>query len=76
MHSKDVGHSFYVRELRCSRILFPDWMSLCISRRRRSASTNRLYQLCGLGHYNMKAYLEVLSQQDFDDWMKKETAMQ
>jgi heme/copper-type cytochrome/quinol oxidase subunit 2 len=29
-----------------------------------------------LGHYNMKAYLDVMSQQDFDDWLKKEAAMQ
>jgi heme/copper-type cytochrome/quinol oxidase subunit 2 len=29
-----------------------------------------------LGHYTMKAYLEVMSEQDFDDWMKKEAAMQ
>jgi cytochrome c oxidase subunit II len=33
-------------------------------------------QLCGLGHYNMKAYLSVLSPEDFDAWMKKEKAMQ
>ena len=33
-------------------------------------------QLCGLGHYNMKAYLSVLSQQDYDDWLKKEAALQ
>jgi heme/copper-type cytochrome/quinol oxidase subunit 2 len=29
-----------------------------------------------LGHYNMKAYLEVMSQEDFDSWLKKEQAMQ
>jgi cytochrome c oxidase subunit II len=33
-------------------------------------------QLCGLGHYNMKAYLYVFSQQDFDAWLKKEAALQ
>jgi cytochrome c oxidase subunit 2 len=33
-------------------------------------------QLCGLGHYNMKTYLNVMSQEDFDSWMKKEAAMQ
>ena len=33
-------------------------------------------QLCGLGHYNMKAYLEVMSQDDFDNWLKKEAALQ
>jgi heme/copper-type cytochrome/quinol oxidase subunit 2 len=29
-----------------------------------------------LGHYNMKAYLDVLSNDDFNEWMKKQAAMQ
>src|SRR5258705_220950 len=33
-------------------------------------------QLCGLGHYNMKAYLNVLSQEDFDKWMKQKISEQ
>jgi heme/copper-type cytochrome/quinol oxidase subunit 2 len=27
-------------------------------------------QLCGLGHYNMKAYLNVLSEADYQKWLK------
>jgi cytochrome c oxidase subunit 2 len=33
-------------------------------------------QLCGLGHYNMKAYLDVLSQEDYDKWIKDKAAQQ
>ena len=33
-------------------------------------------QLCGLGHYNMKAYLSVLSQDDFDKWLKQKASEQ
>ena len=33
-------------------------------------------QLCGLGHYNMKAYLEVKSQEDYDAWLKQQAALQ
>src|SRR5208283_1092304 len=33
-------------------------------------------QLCGLGHYNMKAYLEVKSQDDYDAWIKQQAALQ
>jgi cytochrome c oxidase subunit 2 len=33
-------------------------------------------QLCGLGHYNMKTYLEVMSQEDFDSWLKQQAALQ
>jgi cytochrome c oxidase subunit II len=27
-------------------------------------------QLCGLGHYNMKAYLQVMSEADYEQWLK------
>ena len=61
----------------CSRISFLAWIFRCISPQPRLASTKlSARNLCGLGHYNMKAYLEVMSQQDFDDWLKKEAAMQ
>jgi cytochrome c oxidase subunit 2 len=33
-------------------------------------------QLCGLGHYNMKAYLDVMTQEDFEKWMKEKVSEQ
>jgi cytochrome c oxidase subunit 2 len=33
-------------------------------------------QLCGLGHYNMRAFLSVLSQDDFDKWLKQKASEQ
>ena len=77
LHSKDVGHSFYVRELRVQQDFVP---GLSIPLHFTATQTGRFEivctQLCGLGHYNMKAYLDVLSQADFDEWLKKEAAMQ
>ncbi len=77
LHSKDVGHSFYVRELRVQQDFVP---GLSIPVHFTAIQTGRYEivctQLCGLGHYNMKAYLSVLSQSDFDDWLKKQAAMQ
>jgi cytochrome c oxidase subunit 2 len=77
MHAKDVGHSFFVRELRVQQDFVP---GLDVSLHFTATKTGKYEivctQLCGLGHYNMKAYLSVLSQADFDDWMKKEAAMQ
>jgi cytochrome c oxidase subunit II len=77
LHSKDVGHSFYVRELRVQQDFVP---GLIIPVHFTATQTGRFEivctQLCGLGHYNMKAYLSVLSQSDFDDWLKKQAAMQ
>jgi cytochrome c oxidase subunit II len=77
MHSKDLGHSFFVRELRVQQDFVP---GLDVSLHFKATKTGRFEivctQLCGLGHYNMKAYLQVLSQADFDDWLKKEAALQ
>jgi cytochrome c oxidase subunit 2 len=77
MHSKDVGHSFYVPELRVQQDFVP---GLDVSVHFTATKVGRYEivctQLCGLGHYNMKAYLEVMSQPDFDSWLKKEATMQ
>lgn len=77
MHSKDLGHSFFVRELRVQQDFVP---GLDVSLHFTATKVGRYEivctQLCGLGHYNMKAYLSVLSQADFDDWLKKQAALQ
>jgi len=77
MHSKDLGHSFFVRELRVQQDFVP---GLDLAMHFTATKIGRYEivctQLCGLGHYNMKAYLSVLSQPDFDAWLKKEAAMQ
>jgi cytochrome c oxidase subunit 2 len=77
MHAKDVGHSFFVRELRVQQDFVPGLdVSLHFTATKVGKYEIVCTQLCGLGHYNMKAYLDVLSQADFDDWLKKEAAMQ
>lgn len=77
MHAKDVGHSFFVRELRVQQDFVPGLdVSLHFTATKVGKYEIVCTQLCGLGHYNMKAYLDVMSQQDFDDWIKKEAAMQ
>jgi len=77
MHSKDVGHSFFVRELRVQQDFVPGLdVSVHFNANKVGKYEIVCTQLCGLGHYNMKAYLEVMSQQDYDDWLKKEAAMQ
>jgi len=71
MHSKDVGHSFYVRELRIQQDFVPG-LDLAVHFTATKTGQYEIVctQLCGLGHYNMKAYLTVLSQEDFDKWLK------
>jgi cytochrome c oxidase subunit II len=77
MHAKDVSHSFYVPALRIHQDFVPGLdLQLHFTATKVGKYEIVCSQLCGLGHYNMKAYLEVMSQQDFDDWLKKEQALQ
>lgn len=77
MHSKDLGHSFYVPELRVQQDFVPGLdLSVHFTATKIGRYEIVCTQLCGLGHYNMKAYLSVMSQADYDDWLKKEAALQ
>jgi cytochrome c oxidase subunit II len=77
MHAKDVGHSFFVRELRVQQDFVPGLdVSLHFTATKIGRYEIVCTQLCGLGHYNMKAYLDVLSDDDFNEWLKKQAAMQ
>lgn len=77
MHSKDVGHSFFVRELRIQQDFVPGLdLSIHFTPTRIGRYEIVCTQLCGLGHYNMKAYLEVMSQRDFDAWLAKQATLQ
>lgn len=73
MHAKDVGHSFFVRELRVQQDFVPGVdVSVHFTANKVGKYEIVCTQLCGLGHYNMRAYLEVMSQQDFDNWLKQQ----
>jgi len=77
MHAKDVGHSFYVRELRIQQDFVPGLdLSVHFTATKPGKYEIVCTQLCGLGHYNMKAYLNVLSPEDFDAWLKQRAAEQ
>jgi cytochrome c oxidase subunit II len=77
MHSKDMGHSFYVPVLRVHQDFVPGLdLSLHFTATKIGKYEIVCTQLCGLGHYNMKAYLEVMSQEDFDNWLKQQASLQ
>jgi cytochrome c oxidase subunit 2 len=75
LHAKDVGHSFYVPELRLQQDFVP---GLIIPIHFTATRTGKYEivctQLCGLGHYNMRAYLEVMPQEQYDQWLKTQAA--
>jgi cytochrome c oxidase subunit 2 len=71
LRSKDVIHSFYVRELRLKQDTVPGMEN----RLHFTASKVGRYEipcaeLCGLGHYQMRSYLEVMSEEDFAKWLQ------
>jgi cytochrome c oxidase subunit 2 len=77
MHSKDVGHSFFVPELRIQQDFVPGLdVTVHFTATKIGKYEIVCTQLCGLGHYNMKAYLEVKSQEDYDAWIKQQAALQ
>jgi cytochrome c oxidase subunit II len=77
MHAKDVGHSFYVRELRIQQDFVPGLdLSVHFTATKPGRYEIVCTQLCGLGHYNMKAYLNVLLPEDFDKWLKEKASEQ
>lgn len=77
MHTKDVGHSFFVPELRVQQDFVPGLdVSVHFTATKIGKYEIVCTQLCGLGHYNMKAYLEVKSQEDYDAWLKQQAALQ
>lgn len=69
-HSQDVIHSFFVPELRFKQDTTPgsaDWAKFRPNR----LGTYEIAcaELCGLGHYRMRAALRVMSAQEFQGWM-------
>jgi len=75
IRSKDVTHSFFVRELRLKQDAVPG-MTIPLQF---TATVPGEYQvvcaeLCGLGHHLMGTFMKVLSQADYDAWLKDMTA--
>src|SRR5271156_1199510 len=71
LRSQDVIHSFFVRELRLQQDAVP---GLIVPLRFKADKIGHYEivctQLCGLGHSNMHSYLDVVSQANFDAFLK------
>src|SRR5262245_15002487 len=87
LRSKDVIHSFNVPEFRVKQdavpgLTIPVWFIPNVSTaemRTRTGNPEFQYeiacaQLCGLGHYRMRAYVTVLTPEDFQKWMQDKAA--
>lgn len=73
IRSQDVIHSFFVRELRLQQDAVP---GLTVPLHFRADKIGRYdivcTQLCGLGHQRMHSYLDVVSQADYESFLKQQ----
>jgi cytochrome c oxidase subunit II len=76
LNSRDVIHGFYIPAFRLYQDAVPgrtiDWVWFIPTRI--GSFDLACSQLCGSGHYNMKAQIEVVSQEEFDKWYKQKLA--
>ncbi|HUJ31190.1 MAG TPA: cytochrome c oxidase subunit II [Candidatus Acidoferrum sp.] len=73
IRSQDVIHNFYVRELRLQQDAVPGLMIPMHF----TADTIGRYeivctQLCGLAHYRMRSFLDVVSESDYQNFLKQQ----
>jgi cytochrome c oxidase subunit II len=76
LNSRDVIHGFYIPAFRLYQDAVPgrtiDWVWFIPTKI--GSFDLACSQLCGSGHYNMKAQIEVVSQEEFDKWYKQKLA--
>jgi cytochrome c oxidase subunit 2 len=70
LHSRDVIHSFYVPEFRLYQAAVPGRTIAWVWFETTKTGDFQLAcsQICGSGHYNMKAPIRVVTQEEFDKW--------
>lgn len=75
LESADVIHSFWIPEMGQKQDLVPGIdTSIVITPTRTGTFALVCTELCGLGHSTMRASVEVVSQEDFDAWVKEQQA--
>jgi cytochrome c oxidase subunit II len=76
LNSRDVIHGFYIPNFRIYQDAVPGrTIDLVWFIPTKIGSYDlACSQLCGSGHYNMKAQVEVVSQEDYDKWYKQKLA--
>lgn len=75
LSSKDVMHSFGINFMRVKQdvipgMIIPTWFTPTKTGQYEIACS----QLCGIGHYNMRGFLTVHSQEEFDKWLSEQSS--
>lgn len=72
LESRDVIHSFYVPELRLKQDIVPGMTQFSWFNSTKTGDIE-IYctELCGWGHYKMKADLRIVTRAEFDVWLQE-----
>jgi cytochrome c oxidase subunit 2 len=75
LHSRDVIHNFFVRELRLKQDIVPG-MEIPFHFQADTPGTYEVpgSELCGLGHHQMRTTLLVMPEADFEKWKQEQAA--
>src|SRR5262245_53805950 len=72
LRSKDVIHDFYVPALRLKQDAVPGMkINIHFTATREGRYEIACAELCGMFHHQMRAYLDVKSSRDYEEWLKK-----
>lgn len=73
IRSQDVIHNFYVRELRLQQDAVPGMIiPIHFTANQTGHYEIMCTQLCGLGHYRMRSFLDVVSEADYQSFLKQQ----
>jgi cytochrome c oxidase subunit II len=72
LHSRDVIHNFFVRELRMKQDIVPGMeIPLHFQADKIGIYEVPCSELCGLGHFQMRTTMQVMSMADFEAWQQQ-----
>lgn len=75
LRSKDVTHSFFVRELRFKQDTVPGMLiPMRFTAQQVGEYEIACAELCGLGHHRMRTVLKVLPQDQYENWLREQAA--
>jgi cytochrome c oxidase subunit 2 len=77
LRSKDVTHSFFVRELRLKQDAVPGLrIKIHFDAEKEGQYEIVCAELCGLGHHRMRSFLQVKPEAEFESWLKEQAPSQ
>lgn len=75
LRSRDIQHAFFLPNFRVKQDLMPGIQtSVWFTPTKIGEYEIACAELCGLGHYRMRAFLSVRSQADYETWLSEQSA--